>query len=273
MRFNFTKHKRQFAFLLAPYIICAIVGIFIGIITNEKFPQYSIVENILIWMINLIPGVMAHQMAFFWGYYVFEWKFSPTVRGTWKQNLLGIFLTFLLVLIVSPEEIKGAVSLFRLFFQVAGICIIIYLFLFLFKFYHTAEKIFSETLTTEDETKKNGEEPSDFLKLESNEKIEKINLNLISHITVKDHYCTVVYYKDNEWRHSTLYGKLKNFEQKYAYYLLRINRSTLVNPKMVEKIEKIDGKYFLSMKADYEPPFPISSSQKHHLNKLVPEIS
>ena len=75
----------------------------------------------------------------------------------------------------------------------------------------TAEKIFSETSKNGDLTTKGGTESSDFLKLESNEKIEKINLSLISHIKVEDHYCTVVYYKDNEWRHSTLYGKLKNF--------------------------------------------------------------
>lgn len=273
MQFSVIKHKKLIIFLLTPIIICSIIGFFLGIITNGRFPQYNVFETILFWVISLNPGVIAHEIAWLLGHNVFKWKMSPNVRGTWKQNSLGLLLTFVFVLIITYGEIENVASLFLQFFQVAAICIIIYVFLFQFKFYHTVEELFYKKEKLHDETLSIKEEPSDFLRLKNNERIEKINLNQISHIIVEDHYCTVVYYKDKEWQKCVLYEKLTNFEQKYPSYLLRINRSTLVNPKMVKKLKKIEGKYYISMKANPESPFPLSPSQKHHLDKLVPKIT
>ena len=133
----------------------------------------------------------------------------------------------------------------------------VHTFLFQFKFYAISNKLSSSGDQDSDSEASVAEE--EFIPLNFDERIEKVNLSMVSHIKVEDHYCTVVYLKQNEWLQWTVYGKLKTFEEAYPTRLIRINRSVLVNPDMVAKVGKSGGKHLIILKGEAHP------ANHHHI--------
>ena len=157
-------------------------------------------------------------------------------------------------------------------FQVLAICLIVHTFLFQFRFYmatYDLSGVGQQPLRTDGEETQKSE---NFIALNYNERIEKVNLDCVSHIKVEDHYCTVIYLKENKWQQWTVYGKLKTFEEEYPTRLIRINRSVLANPQMVMKVEKSGGKHLIYLKGESTSPYILSSAQKHLLDHLIPVV-
>jgi hypothetical protein len=282
MRFLLDKLKKRrlkiITFCLFPYAVCTFTAVIITLISKEDDISFSVLLREIIYL-NI--GVLAHQVAWQLSSSVFKWEFKPIIKGVWKQSLLGFFLTYLAILLFHDTKSFSPLFPVFLFFEVGAICIIVQAFLFVTKFYNTIYKLqynedyhFEKTSRQLDQIRtKNEEKPDRFLMLKANERIEKINTKMVSHITVEDHYCTVVYKKDDTWEQWTLYEKLKNFEEEHSNDLIRINRSTLVNPIRVGKIEKAEGKYWVNMTDKNASRFPLSSSQKHLLEELIPIIT
>jgi hypothetical protein len=282
MRFLLDKIKNRrlkiITFCLFPYVVCTFTAVIITLINREDAITFS---ELLREIIHLNIGVLAHEVAWLLSSSVFKWEFKPIIKGVWKQSLLGFFLTYLTILFFNDTNSFNPLFPVFLFFEVGAICIIVQAFLFVTKFYNTIYKLqynedyhFEKTSRQLDQIRtENEEKPDRFLMLRDNERIEKINTKMVSHIIVEDHYCTVIYKKDETWEQWTLYEKLKNFEKEHPNDLIRINRSTLVNPIRVGKIEKTEGKYWVNMSDKEESRFPLSPSQKHLLEDLIPIIT
>jgi len=211
-----------------------------------------------LWIFRINVGAFANIFAYFISIRVFKWDTENSFRGIWKQASIGCFFTFL-AMFFTNKDVTTPTSILFLAISVIIITIIVYVFLFQFGF-------FSRPLNT------TSLPPVDYLFLKDSERVEKIDIRQVSFIKVEDHYCTVVYQKEQEWQEWTVYEKLKNFEEKHQASLVRINRSTLVNPQWVEKIEKNKGKHLIHMKCKNSASFPLSSSQQHLLDHLIPVI-
>ncbi|MBU2647074.1 LytTR family transcriptional regulator [bacterium] len=272
MRFAVFKTKQGLLQLVAPELVCTFIGVIIGVITYGDDPAVGPAQNISQWVIYLNAGAVAHQLAWLLTLKVFRWETASTLKGIWKPTAMGVLITFLFILLLNIDDDLSLNSVLLMFSQIVAICIIVHVFLFQFKFYSFSNALFNpeKGVLSDDNSPGNGK---DTLLLTVEERIEKVDLKMISHIKVEDHYCTVVYLKDTEWRQWIVYEKLKTFEQQYPQRLLRINRSTLVNPEMVVKVEKTGGKHLITMKGTPTTPFPLTPSQKHLLDHLIPIIT
>ncbi|NQU64833.1 MAG: LytTR family transcriptional regulator [SAR324 cluster bacterium] len=254
---NLDRLKDTTRYILVPLLMCTLIGGFIGIITNIDSSRDKLLTDIGVWVFRINVGAMCNITAFLAGQWVFKWETKNSFQGIWRQAAIGYFLTFL-AMFFTNDDITDLISVLFLAVSVLIIAIIVYVFLFQVGFF----KRLDQSLST----------VTDFLTLKENDRIEKIAVGSVSFIKVEDHYCTVVYQQENEWKEWTLHGKLKNFEEEYKNSFLRINRSTLVNPKWVEKVEKTKGKHVIYMKHKDKHPFPLSPSQEHLLDQLIPII-
>ena len=256
-------------FYLTPFVVCTAVAIIIFILDGlEKFRWAHLLKRIF----DLNIGVIAHEFVWFFGIYVLKWKMKPTIKGTWKFSLLGFLLTYIFVIVFSKPFVFEFFYLSKILAEVAAICLIVQVFLFQVGFYKRTDQ-FHNKQNNSDEINVETNQNSSILILKSNDKIEKIDINIVSHILVQDHYCTVYYQKENGWEQWTVYEKLKNYENQFKDFLIKINRSTLVNPNLVDKIEKSEGKYSIYMKGEPDRSINLSSSQKHLVENLIPVIS
>ena len=237
--------------------MCTLIGGFIGVITNIDSSRDKLLLDIGVWIFRINVGAICNITAFLTVEWLFKWEKKNSFQGIWRQASLGVFLTFLAMLFTN-KDVRDPVSALFLLLAVLIIAVIVYVFLFQVGFF----KRLDETLSP----------VTDYLTLKENDRIQKIALQSVSFIKVEDHYCTIVYKQENEWRDWTLYGKLKTFEEKYKDSFLRINRSTLINPNWVEKIAKIKGKYLVYMKDKDSSAFPLSPSQEHLIDQLVPVV-
>ena len=255
---------------LAPFAICTIVAVIIVITKGlDNFSWLELLRKVF----HLNIGVIAHELVWFVGPLLIKWDMQPTIRGTWKFSVSGFALTYILVVIfVAPLDWE-VFSLFKLFVEVAAVCIVVQVFLFQFGFYHYVYRLENENSTKETAPSALKNQAAPLLTLKSNDRIEKVNIHAVSHITVQDHYCTVFFQSDNEWEQRTVYERLRNYENRFQDYLVKVNRSTLVNPNMVRKIEKSNGKFVVLMKGEPELPISLSASQKHRLDNLIPIVS
>ena len=258
--------------MIAPELICTLVGTIVGIIKYGDVSDASLLDCIVEWVIFLNAGAVAHQLAWLLALKGFKWETGPTFKGIWRQTAMGVLLTLIFVFLLNIKEMDNPESLFRMVLQVMAICVIVHIFMFQFGFYAFTYRLFHPEMAgkTVDVESEGG---LDFIPLNYNERIEKVDLTCVSYIKVEDHYCTVLYQKDSDWLQWTVYEKLKTFEEQYSHRLIRVNRSTLVNPDMVEKVEKSGGKHMIFMKGDSQSSFPLSSTQKHLLERLIPVIS
>ncbi len=266
------SRKRLALHLIAPELVCTLVGVIIAVIKFGDDPDVSLLESSFEWVVFLNAGAVAHQLTWLLALKGFKWESSATFRGIWRQTAMGVLLTFVFVYLLNIDQNLGAEGVFRMFLQVVVICVIVHIFLFQFKFYAFTQRLYNPE-NVEEATKSDLAVEEDFIPLNYDERIEKVDLKWVSYIKVEDHYCTVLYQKGAEWLDWTVYEKLKTFEEQYSHRLIRVNRSTLVNPQMVEKVERAGGKHLITMKGDPDSSFPLSSSQKHLLEKLIPVIS
>ncbi|MBT4090432.1 MAG: LytTR family transcriptional regulator [Deltaproteobacteria bacterium] len=254
---NLDQLKAATHYILVPLLVSTLIGGFIGFITNVDSSQDKLLLDMGVWIFRINVGAIGHVTAFLIGRWLFKWETDNSYGSVWKQASIGCFLTFLAMLFTN-KDITKPISVLFLAVAVVGITIIVYVFLFQVGFFKRLDDTLSPL--------------TDFLTLKENDRIAKIAVQSVSLIKVEDHYCTVIYQQENEWKEWTLYGKLKSFEEKYKDSFLRINRSTLVNPQWVEKVEKIKGKYQIHMKQKDNQPFPLSPSQEHLFDQLIPKI-
>ncbi len=254
---NLDRLKAATRYILMPLLMCTLIGGFIGFIINTNSSPDKLLFDISIWIFRINVGAICNITAFLSTRWLLKWETKSNFRSIWRQASIGCFLTFLAMLF-TDKDVKEPLSVLFLLIVVLIITIIVYVFLFQVGFF----KRLDETLSP----------ITDYLTLKENDRIQKIALQSVSFIKVEDHYCTVVYQHENEWKEWTLYGKLKNFEEQYKDSFLRINRSTLINPKWVEKIEKTKGKYLIYMKYYDNSAFPLSPSQEHLVDQLVPVV-
>jgi hypothetical protein len=90
-----------------------------------------------------------------------------------------------------------------------------------------------------------------FLLIEDKGKSQTIPLLDVSHIRVTDHYCTIFYLQENRWQSWMIMERLKTFENRYQSYLVKINRSTLINPNRIDKIQLLQRKLTMQGEPDY----------------------
>lgn len=273
------KLKRFLVHGLGPELVCTLIGIIVGIITyrEQVAAHRTLTSNLLEWIININAGAVAHQLAWFTVVQLFKiktWEESSTLKGIWKPTLLGVVLTFVFVFLVNKGFSLPREAIVMMFFQVIAISLVVHVFLFQFKFYDMSNKLLRQEFGFDTNPTANGPtaRTEDFLPLTINERIEKVNLDQVSHIKVEDHYCTVVYWQDGSWRQWTVYSKLAAFENDYPNRLVRINRSVLVNPNQVVKVAKNSGKHLITMKGEPATSYPLSSNQKHLLDRIIPVV-
>lgn len=120
----------------------------------------------------------------------------------------------------------------------------------------------SEPLASQSEIHKPDEE---YMIMEEEGKSLTIHPDQVSHIKVTDHYCTIVYRADEVWKSCMLLDSLKSFEERYPGRFLSINRSTLINPHWIEKIQLHQRK--IIMEGDSETTFTISQSRVENLKE------
>ena len=270
--------KRLLVLGIAPELVSTFVGIIIGIVTyhEEIAATRSLTHNLVEWIININAGAVAHQLA--WLLLIKLGYQQPiegvaSLRSIWKPTGLGTILTFVFVFLINQGWQLPREVIVMMFFQVIAICVIVHIFLFQFRFYSTQHRLMQPE---SGEIPPPGEEAidssDDFIALNIDERIEKVKLDQVSHIKVEDHYCTIVYVKENTWQQWTVYGKLKTYEEQYGDHLLRINRSVLANPRMVARVERVSGKHHITLKGEPEQSFTLSASQKHLLDHLIPTV-
>lgn len=88
-----------------------------------------------------------------------------------------------------------------------------------------------------------------YLLIENNGESSTIPITDISHISVSDHYCSIYYLKDNQWTSWMIMERLKTFEERYQGFLLRINRSTLINPSRIKTVQFVQRKLIMEGEA------------------------
>ncbi len=81
-----------------------------------------------------------------------------------------------------------------------------------------------------------------FFLVEEDGNTTTIPFDRISHIRVTDHYCTIFYKQNNNWKNWMIIERLKTFEKRYDGLLVRLNRSTLINPDHIDKVQLIQRK-------------------------------
>ncbi len=271
--------KRLLLVGLGPEAVCTLVGVIIGIITyrDETAAIRPFSEHLVKWIFRVNAGAVAHQLAWLIVLRSLKlevWDEPVNLKTIWKPTVLGVFLTFVFIFLLNKGYELPIDAIIMMFVQVVAICIVVHIFLFQFGFYsrYSTFRNSKNKVDRPSTLSSNSSNSEGFISLNFNERIEKVNLDQVSHIKVEDHYCTVVYLKENSWQQWTVYGKLKTYEKEYSNRLLRLNRSVLANPDMVAKIEKNSGKHMVTMKGDPEAPFTLSSSQKHLLDHLVPVV-
>ncbi|MBU2510058.1 LytTR family transcriptional regulator [bacterium] len=276
-----SKTRRIIIQILAPEFFCTIIGVIVGIVTFDKGSNRDFLYNLGFWIVNVNAGAVAHQISwlFFLSFFRQENRESlVTIKKIWKPTVPGILLTFVFVFFLNEGYSLSPEAVLVMLIQVIAICIVVHVFLFQFKFYKAINELKQPEAQAPGSSESSADpsllhkEVEEFLSLTIDERIEKVDLRLVSHIKVEDHYCTVIYFNNEECKQWTVYSKLKSFEDQYPTRLVRINRSVLANPDMVEKVEKSNGKYLITMKGDPDIPFSLSASQKHLLDKLVPVV-
>lgn len=105
--------------------------------------------------------------------------------------------------------------------------------------------------------------------VEENKRLLPIPIEKISHITVEEHYFTVFYFYKKEWRQWNTFGNLKEIDEKYPGFFVRVNRSTLINPQRIVIVNLEQEPYHLTMEGNQETPIPISKSKKKMINELL----
>ena len=79
-----------------------------------------------------------------------------------------------------------------------------------------------------------------------------IPLANLSFIQIKEHLIRFCFKDGEQWKDIELFGSLPTYEKEHSDFLFKINRSTLINPNMVKKIEFQKGQCHLLMYGETE---------------------
>ena len=188
----------------------------------------------------------------------FFFKLNPYENDLLKEELN-------LVVLSSEKEMEhGQFSFFRSLVVPAGVTIL--LLCMTYFFIKSNEKSSRDLLQSGTQPEQEVEpihpevinsDTDQFLLIEENGQTTPVPLDSVSHIRVTDHYCTIFYERENNWRNWMIIERLKTFEKRYNGLLVRLNRSTLINPDRIDKIQLLQRK--LTM--DGEPGNLLTISQ------------
>jgi|GEM_PF-2025296 len=279
---------------VTPLLVCLMIGLIIGLISYN--PSHgNLWEVIFYWERAMILGMVAHDSAWWAGVLFFKWPVGKGLRQNWKKCLLGGINTYLLFLWLFWEYLSFS-QMPLLLGQVMGVSLITQVFLLQTNYYdHLAsiQKFSKESKSSLPQkliklpqeahpgdvrtpviTRKPAQQVEpDFLIRKENGIKEKIQVTNISCIHIKDHYCLVTYKREEQWQQWLVHEQLKNLELKFSDNLVRINRSTLVNPHMIRRIDGKKGKYLVTLQGTAEATFAITRSRQHLVEELMPLIS
>jgi len=255
--------------------MCVGLGVLISFL---KFsPEQNLAQSIVIWVLELFLGTLIYSGTWLVCWAVFKWKFRAEILKHLHFSFLSVNLIFVAILLLTiyvPHDHPPPTEAYQttwfwvaivLWVQVLCVCILVELFLSVSGFLKIVEKLFNSDDVKEE--RMDEEEPlQNIITFEGDKKIPS---ELISHITIENNFCTVVYLEDSDVKSSGTYTNLRYFENQCPDFFLRINRSTLINPTMVMKIEKVQRQYQITMKGDSTHSFLVSRSKSDMVISLM----
>jgi len=266
-------HPRDLKYGAIAISVVFAVGIGIGTISDVQNPRGFGWASILFWIKEMAIGYVIHEVTFL-VFMVFGWfPKRKTLKGlmpVFSTAFLGIY--FCALLRWNPEH-SGLEWALLLFTVCAAVCAVIQAFLMPTLVYdHLIERSQQVRLGML-RRGANRTQPNYVLLTEEDGTPLKVLVANISVISVSDHYLDFVFEHQGTFERHTVHGRLKDYEESMAGRLLKINRSTLINPKYIQEYKESEGKGIFLMKGSPEDPFGLSISRKTEILNLLGPLS
>ncbi len=269
---NRKTYQLAYYLVALPLLVRIIIGFNIGMLTHANLSHLKLLESVIDWTGSFLIIGFLHVGAWILGTKVLGWKIKPGFRGKLKFIILGFVFTYLFIL--DKNSLTYAPSQFKIliFVKVLAVSVAVQLALYLLKVYDSIDNILFSRTQPSPSSNQTREERQVFFEFSESGKIKRVDVRLLMYVRVFDHVC-VFYYLDGqqrkEWSESV---SLTSIEKKYSTHLLRINRSTLVNPYYIDGILKQNGRRFVRIKGSDNERFSVSRTHQKKLERLTPEI-
>ncbi len=286
-----TRREKSLCFIL-PFFFSLIIGAVMGSLMSLPFP--NLWHNILYWTVEAIAGVYTYLGVIILGRWLWKKEFKNSFKDHWPQTCVFLILVYLLILAAEfiilcvwnfdPDTTFKSSSTFvrmtpvkallTLMLQAACLLIIYEFYCNGSGFYRILEKLTAlqqtepkDNIGIEDQSNLSDTE-SWFIKIGTFPKEWNIPFEVVSHITVENHFSTLTYKDQLDWKQWGAYTPLNEFENKYTFFL-RINRSTLINPNNISSVKKNGRQYQVFMVSDPETPMLVSRAKSQEVKQLI----
>ncbi len=279
--------------IVTPILFSLLMGTILGIWARRPYP---ILEwNALYWAAETSVGVIIYLAVVMFGSQIMKREFKSRFTDHWPFTLTTLILVFLLnlaqplvTIYLSADPLAtyqrtsmfitapvGKAALFLLL-QVAGSLIISEAILQTIGYWRVLERI----LSPHSLDFKNGSSVAEhqgigaignrFISIGDGPDSKTVAMGDISHIEVQNHFTTVTYKSGSGWKQWGAYTPLADFENQCPF-LLRINRSTLIHPEHIAKLEKAGRQYQVQMNGAPDQLLLVSRSRNDLVRQLLLE--
>ena len=107
--------------------------------------------------------------------------------------------------------------------------------------------------------------------LYSHECVNNIAVDSIASIEIKDHFRTMMYCTQGQWKQWGVYGSLSEIEEVFPDQFVKINRSVLINPDYIQSIKKTGRQYLINMQGQ-DDWFKVSRSRNKTVQSLQLQV-
>ena len=183
------------------------------------------------WLLSISIGAVAHN-GMVWVWMRRGWlPEKKSLKGLFPLMLGGALATIFLLTLTNLPYLQTWADWWEGVFSILAICILMQALIYPTKVYegllgHAKERARRALL-----------DQGEVLELQGESERLLIPLAELSAIFVEDHYLHFIYRDQGEWKKTMLFGRLKDWEEKFPH-LLRPNRSWLLNPLHVEALEE-----------------------------------
>ena len=219
-----TKDKTNyFQNSLPPVGAALLVGVLLSWVSQSESPSEFSWDETLRWLGSMLWGVAAHQSVLVLWLATNRVPRKKTILGFMPFFVAGAIFTYLGFLFHYWAEITKAGTAFELFISVLMISTVIQALIYPSKTYDQLINLQARRLAKKIKTQA--------LVIPTEEGDLILEPAKVSCVWVEDHYLHIIHKNEEGWAEKVIHGKLKEIEEKFQPYLVKVSRSALVNPK------------------------------------------